>query len=175
LHKRKAPFWRLSGDGSDLIHKPMLGLVGLIIANQSSLQREVSMQERHSCWLPYFFPRSFSGLPTFFILESLLDAILREVQSSQPALLSEHLHGEPRACGCGIGNLRIRLNKTVPRRGCVWGLVHYWYVLMRAFLYVSCTCARAWLHARWLHCRKMTGWAIVIASINNGCKLELLG
>ena len=35
--------WRLSGDGSDNIHKPMLGSIGLIIANQSSLQQKITM------------------------------------------------------------------------------------------------------------------------------------
>ena len=40
----------------------MLGLIGLIIANQSSLQWKITMQERHLCWLPYFvpWPRSVS-------------------------------------------------------------------------------------------------------------------
>jgi len=33
----------------------MLGLIGLIIANQSSLQRKVTMQERPLFWPPYFF------------------------------------------------------------------------------------------------------------------------
>jgi len=33
LHKRKAPYWTLSGDGSDDIHKPMLDLIGLITSN----------------------------------------------------------------------------------------------------------------------------------------------
>jgi len=47
--------WRLSGDGSDDIHKPLLGLVGLIIANQCSLQRKITMQERHLFWTPTFF------------------------------------------------------------------------------------------------------------------------
>jgi len=46
--------WRLSGDGSDDIHKPMLGLIGLIIANQSSLQRKITTQERRLCWPPLF-------------------------------------------------------------------------------------------------------------------------
>jgi len=32
----------------------MLSLIGLIIANQSSLQRKVIMQERHLCWPLYF-------------------------------------------------------------------------------------------------------------------------
>jgi len=31
LHKRKAPYWRLSADGSDDIAKSMLGLIGLNI------------------------------------------------------------------------------------------------------------------------------------------------
>ena len=34
----------------------MLGLIGLIIANQSSLQWKITMHERHLCWLHYFFP-----------------------------------------------------------------------------------------------------------------------
>jgi len=34
----------------------------LIIANQSSLQRKITMQERHLCWPPYFFPWPCSGL-----------------------------------------------------------------------------------------------------------------
>ena len=42
--------WRVSGNVSDDIHEPMLGLVGLIIANQSSLQRKITMQERHLRW-----------------------------------------------------------------------------------------------------------------------------
>jgi len=41
---------KLSGDGSDDIHKPVgCDLIGLIIANQSSLQRKITMQERHLC------------------------------------------------------------------------------------------------------------------------------
>ena len=46
----------------------MWGLIGLIIANQSSLQRKITMQERHLCWPPC----SFLGhaVPSqFFILE----------------------------------------------------------------------------------------------------------
>jgi len=46
LHKRKDP-WRLSGNSSDDIHKPMLGLIGLITANQSPLQQKVTMQVKH--------------------------------------------------------------------------------------------------------------------------------
>jgi len=37
----------------------MLGLIGLIIANQSSLQRIITMQERHLCW-PSSGPPVFS-------------------------------------------------------------------------------------------------------------------
>jgi len=33
----------------------MLGLIGSIIANQSSLQRKITMQERYLCWPPTFF------------------------------------------------------------------------------------------------------------------------
>jgi len=33
----------------------MLGLIGLIVANQSSLQWKITMQERHLCWPPTFF------------------------------------------------------------------------------------------------------------------------
>jgi len=36
-----------SADGSYDIHKPVLGLIALIIANQSSLQRKITMQEKH--------------------------------------------------------------------------------------------------------------------------------
>jgi len=50
----------------------MLGLIGLIIANQSSLQRKITMQERHLCCPPYFLPWPSSGPPSFFILESPL-------------------------------------------------------------------------------------------------------
>ena len=68
LHKRKAPYWRPgdSGDGSDDIHKPIIGLIGLMIANQSSFQQKVTMQERHLCWpltfslTPQWPPRLFS-------------------------------------------------------------------------------------------------------------------
>jgi len=59
--------WRISGDGSDDIHKPMLDLIELIEANQSSLQRKVTMQERHLCWPTYFFPCPRSGPPVFSI------------------------------------------------------------------------------------------------------------
>jgi len=49
----------------------------LIIANQSSLQRKMTMQERHSCWPPYSFPWPRIGPPSFFILESPLpEAVL---------------------------------------------------------------------------------------------------
>jgi len=43
----------------------MLGLKGLITANQSSLQWNITMQEIHLCWTHYFFPWPRSG-PTFF-------------------------------------------------------------------------------------------------------------
>ena len=33
----------------------MLGLIGLVVANQSSLQWKITMQERHLCWPTYFF------------------------------------------------------------------------------------------------------------------------
>jgi len=63
--------WRLSGDGSDDIHKPMLGLIGLIIAYQSSLQRKITMQKRHLRWPPtLFFDHTVP--PSIFILESPL-------------------------------------------------------------------------------------------------------
>jgi len=42
-----------------------MGWIGLIIANQSSLQWKITMQERHLCWLPYFFPWPRSA-PHFF-------------------------------------------------------------------------------------------------------------
>jgi len=77
LHKRKAPYWRLSGDGSDNIHKRMLGLIGSIRANQYSLQRNVTMQERHLCWPAYFFPWPRSG--QFFHLELPLNSVLVSV------------------------------------------------------------------------------------------------
>jgi len=50
----------------------MLGLIGLIIANQSSLQRKVTTQEKHLCWSSYFFLGPAVLPPTFFILESPL-------------------------------------------------------------------------------------------------------
>ena len=43
----------------------MLGLIGLIIANKSSLQWKITMQERHLCCPPYFFPWPCSA-PHFF-------------------------------------------------------------------------------------------------------------
>jgi len=43
----------------------MLGLIGLIIANQSSSQRKITMQERHLCWPPTFFLGP-AVLPQFF-------------------------------------------------------------------------------------------------------------
>ena len=55
------------------IHKPMLGLIGLIIANQSSLQRKITMQEKHLCWLPLHISLSSQCRPSrFFIRESPL-------------------------------------------------------------------------------------------------------
>jgi len=50
----------------------MLEFIGLIIANQSSLQRKITMQERNLCWPSYFFPRPRSAPPSFFIPESPL-------------------------------------------------------------------------------------------------------
>jgi len=47
----------------------MLGLIGLIIANQSSFQQKVTMQERHLCWPPTFFHGPAMALP-LSILES---------------------------------------------------------------------------------------------------------
>jgi len=49
----------------------MLGLTGLIIANQSSLQRKITMQERRLCWPPHF-SLTPQCPPSFFILESPL-------------------------------------------------------------------------------------------------------
>jgi len=40
-------------------------LIGLIIANQSSLQRKIAMQEKYLCWPPYFFPWPCSAPPFF--------------------------------------------------------------------------------------------------------------
>ena len=55
-------------------------LLGLIIANQSSLQRKIPMQERLLCWPPYFFPWPRSAPSNFFILESLLFRLQNEVR-----------------------------------------------------------------------------------------------
>jgi len=41
----------------------MLGLIRLITANQSSLQRKITMQERQLCWTPYFFSWPCSSPP----------------------------------------------------------------------------------------------------------------
>jgi len=56
---------RLSGGGSDDIQKPMLGLIVLIIANQSSLQRKITMKERLLCWPHYFFFGPAVATPVF--------------------------------------------------------------------------------------------------------------
>jgi len=37
------------------IHKPVLGLIGLIIATSSSKQWKITMQDRYLCCPPYFF------------------------------------------------------------------------------------------------------------------------
>ena len=44
----------------------MLSLIGLIIVNQSSLQRKVTMQERHLCFPSYFFTWPCSAPTHFF-------------------------------------------------------------------------------------------------------------
>jgi len=49
----------------------MLGLIELI-ANQSSSQRKITMQERHLYWYRYFFPWPRSSPAVFLILESPL-------------------------------------------------------------------------------------------------------
>jgi len=36
------------------------------MANQSSLQRKITMQARHLCWSPYFFPRRRGASSQFF-------------------------------------------------------------------------------------------------------------
>jgi len=56
------------------IHKPVLGLIGLIIANQYSLQGKITIQQKHLYSPPTFFPWPRSSPPTFFILESPLRA-----------------------------------------------------------------------------------------------------
>jgi len=33
----------------------MLGFIGFVIANQSALQRKITMQEKRLCWPPTFF------------------------------------------------------------------------------------------------------------------------
>jgi len=44
----------------------MLGLTSLIIANQSSLQRKITMQKRHLRWTHFFpWPRSASSVCWF--------------------------------------------------------------------------------------------------------------
>jgi len=43
----------------------MLGLIGLITANQSSLQWKITMQEKHFVG-PHFFPWPRSAPPQFF-------------------------------------------------------------------------------------------------------------
>ena len=68
-----SPLLKISGDGSDDIHKSMLGLIGLIIANQSSLQWKVTMQKRHLCRPPLLFSLAPQWPPHFFILESPLN------------------------------------------------------------------------------------------------------
>jgi len=51
----------------------MLGLIELNIGNQSSLQRKITMQERHFMLaLLFFFLGSEAHPPSFFILESPL-------------------------------------------------------------------------------------------------------
>jgi len=51
---------------------PMLGLIGLITANQSSSQRKITMQQRCLCWPHYYFPWPRSVPASFSILESPL-------------------------------------------------------------------------------------------------------
>jgi len=48
------------------MHKPMLALIRLITANQSSLQRKITMEERHLCWPPYFYLDPAVPPPQFF-------------------------------------------------------------------------------------------------------------
>ena len=50
----------------------LLGLIGLIIANQSSLQRKITVKEIHLCCPSYVFPWPRVPPPVFFILESPL-------------------------------------------------------------------------------------------------------
>jgi len=65
------PLWKRIGEPPEIqigcyrgdIHK--LGLVGLNIANKSSLQWKITMQERYLCWPPYLFPWPRSA-PHFF-------------------------------------------------------------------------------------------------------------
>ena len=57
--------WRLSGEVLTIFTSLCWVLIRLAIANQSSLQRNITMQERHLCWPAYFFPWPRSGPPVF--------------------------------------------------------------------------------------------------------------
>ena len=69
--------WRLSGDGSDDIHKPMLGLVGLIITRENLHAAET------------FLPWSRSAPLIFFILETHPSTLYPSLLS--PVLLKQNI------------------------------------------------------------------------------------
>jgi len=58
----------------------MLDLIGLIIANQSSLQQKVTMQEKYLCSPPTFIFGPAVPLSHFFILESPLGLHISSLQ-----------------------------------------------------------------------------------------------
>ena len=108
--------WRVSGDGSDGIHKPVLGLIGLIIANQSSLQRKVTVQERHlqyigrptfslaPQWRPHFFHSRIAtdsqaaeeAIPHLYKQEQQAPRPVRRLLSWTKALLGRATPGQAR-------------------------------------------------------------------------------
>ena len=90
----------------------------------------------------------------------MTDATLREIQSSWPTLPSvPPSWSSTKVGGWCIRNLCIVQSGRLPRRRCAWGRVHCLHVLMLAFLYISCSCVRAWLHMQCLHGRQTMGWA----------------
>jgi len=63
-------WWKITLAHND-INKPMLCLIGLIIATSSWKQRKITTQDRHLCWRPYFLLDP-AVAPHFLILESPL-------------------------------------------------------------------------------------------------------
>ena len=102
-----SPLLKISGDGSDDIHKSMLGLIGLIIANQPSLQWKVTMQKRHLCRPPLLFSLAPQWPPHFFHSRIATESLLLLSRGSSVFGWLRTIHNR----GCNTYVIQLKGNK----------------------------------------------------------------